>query len=78
MHNATGKLDAALRDYNEAIRLKPNYNTAYKNRGHAHKAKGNRNAAIRDFQRYLNLDGGIQHGDQAEVEKMIQDLHNQR
>jgi tetratricopeptide (TPR) repeat protein len=76
---AKGDLDGALKDYSEAIRLKPNYANAYYIRGVAWRAKGDpasAKAAIADFQKYLDLGGGIRDGDQAEVEQFIRDLKN--
>jgi tetratricopeptide (TPR) repeat protein len=69
-----------LQDYTEAIRLKPDYANAYYNRGLARRAKGDpasAKAAIADFQKYLDLGGGIRRGDQAKVlEQFISDLKN--
>ena len=67
-------LEGALRDYDEAIRLKPDFDSAYYNRGRLYKKKGERQAAITNYQKYLDLGGGIRDGDQAKVEKIIRDL----
>jgi tetratricopeptide (TPR) repeat protein len=72
-------LDGALQDYTEAIRLKPDYANPYYNRGIALRAKGDpasAKTAIADFQKYLDLGGGIRNGNQAEVEQVIRDLKN--
>jgi tetratricopeptide (TPR) repeat protein len=74
-----GDLDGALKDYAEAIRLKPDFANAYYNRGIARRAKGDpasTKAAIADFQKCLDLGGGIREGDQANVEQFILDLKN--
>ena len=46
----TGDLTEAIHSYSEAIRLKPNYTTAYYNRGNALSAQGDHEHAIRDFE----------------------------
>jgi tetratricopeptide (TPR) repeat protein len=74
-----GDLDGALKDYTEAIRLKPDDATAYYNRGIARRAKGDpasTKAAIADFQKYLDLGGGIRDGDQGRMEQFIRELKN--
>jgi tetratricopeptide (TPR) repeat protein len=72
-----GDFDGAVKDYTEAIRLKPDYANAYYNRGLAWRAKGDpasAKTAIADFQKYLDLGGGI--GNQANAEQFIRDLKN--
>jgi tetratricopeptide (TPR) repeat protein len=66
-----------------AVRVEPDYDLAYDHRGwllmdkgrHAI-AKGERAMAIADFQKYLDLGGGVRDGRQAEVEQIIRDLEN--
>jgi tetratricopeptide (TPR) repeat protein len=78
-HYDKGNLDAALKDFNEAIRLKPDDDTkAYHNRALIWRQRANRKAAIADFQKYLDLGGGIESGKQADVKKIIRDLKQQR
>ena len=72
--NAKGDLDGAIKDYNEAIRLKPDYANAYYNRANTWTQKKNYFVSIADYQRYLDLGGGIQDGDQEKVEGFIRDL----
>jgi tetratricopeptide (TPR) repeat protein len=75
--SAKADLDGALVDYTEAIRLKPDYADAYYNRGLLHRQQSDlasTKAAIADFQKYLDLGGGIREGDQAKVEGFIRDL----
>lgn len=69
-----GDWEGALRDYNEAIRLKPNNADTFYNRGVARRATGDRKGAAADFQTYLDLGGGIRHGDQEKVEERIRRL----
>jgi tetratricopeptide (TPR) repeat protein len=74
-----GDNNGALKDYAEAIRFKPDFAEAYYNRGNARRDKGDpasAKAAIADFQKYLDLGGGIRDGDQAEVEQFMRDLKN--
>jgi tetratricopeptide (TPR) repeat protein len=64
--NATD-LDEKLRCYSEAIRLKPDYATAYYNRGLAREDKGDLDGALRDYDEAirLNLDGALRDYDEA-------------
>ncbi|MEM9955776.1 MAG: tetratricopeptide repeat protein, partial [Chloroflexota bacterium] len=74
-HKAQGDLDTAIQDYNQAIKLNPKYINAYYNRGQIKKQQGKDiQGAIDDYQKYLDLGGGIRDGDQAHVEKIIRDL----
>ena len=52
--DAEGDLEGALQDYNEAIRLKPDYASAFNDRGNARRAKGD-----------LGGRGGLQRGHPA-------------
>jgi len=51
-----GDLDHAIVDYDQAIRLDPNYAPAFSNRGHAYRHKGNYDRAIADYDEALRLD----------------------
>ncbi len=55
-HLDEGEYDAAIDDYNEAIRLNPDRVEAYYNRGLAYVDKGDHNSAITDFNIAIELD----------------------
>ena len=48
-------MEGALEDFNEAIRLKPDYALAYKNRGNARRAKGDVEGALQDYSEAIRL-----------------------
>ena len=48
-----------LEDFDEAIRLKPDDAAAYCNRALLRESKGRYLAAVTDFQKYLDLGGGV-------------------
>jgi tetratricopeptide (TPR) repeat protein len=50
-----GKYEEAVKDYDEVIRVEPNYALAYNNRGLANYHKGNYDQAIADFNEALRL-----------------------
>ncbi|MFZ1109035.1 MAG: tetratricopeptide repeat protein [Rhodomicrobium sp.] len=50
-----GDYDRAISDYNQAIRLKPDYADAYNNRGNAYRAKGDNDRAIADYDQAIRL-----------------------
>ena len=50
-----GDLDGAIKDYNEAIRLKPDDANVYNNRGVARKAKGDLDGAIKDYNEAIRI-----------------------
>ena len=50
-----GQYDRAIRDYNEAIRFKPDFAIAFYNRGDAYKNKGQYDRAIRDYSKAIRL-----------------------
>ncbi len=51
-----GNLDAAIRDYTEAIRIDPAFARAFNNRGIAFKTKDALDEAIRDFNEATRID----------------------
>ena len=52
---AKGDLEEALQDYDEAIRLKPDYALAFNNRGDARRAKGDIDGALQDYEQAIRL-----------------------
>lgn len=55
-YQALGDLNAALLDYSEAIKLKPDYALAYVRRGQVRQIKNLMDKAIEDYNRALTLD----------------------
>jgi lipoprotein NlpI len=55
-HEAKGARDAAIADYDEAIKLEPKNARAFNNRGSARSDKGDTEAALADFDAALKLD----------------------
>ena len=50
-----GDYDRAISDYDQSIRLKPDYAFAFNNRGNAYSDKGNYDRAIRDYDQAIRL-----------------------
>lgn len=50
-----GNNQAAIEDYNQAIKFNPNYAIAYSNRGLARSVLGDKQAAIEDYRQAANL-----------------------
>jgi tetratricopeptide (TPR) repeat protein len=69
-----GNIDLAIQDCDEAIRLKSDLAEAFYNRGLARQQKADKKGAIADWQRFLDLGGGIRHRNQADVERRIREL----
>jgi tetratricopeptide (TPR) repeat protein len=55
-HRFSKEYDRAIQDYNEAIRLKPNWAIPYNNRGVAYRRKGEHDKAINDYTHAIGLD----------------------
>src|ERR1051326_1637442 len=51
-----GQFDRAIQDFNEAIRIDPNYADAFNNRGIAYSGKGDFGHAIENFDRAIQID----------------------
>ena len=47
--------DRAIQDYDQAIRLNPNYASAFNNRGLAYVNKGDNDRAIQDYDQAIKL-----------------------
>jgi tetratricopeptide (TPR) repeat protein len=69
-----GDIDRALGDFNEAIRLKPDFADALYSRAFVLEQKSLFRAALADYRKYLDLEGGVQEGNQSLVERIIQQL----
>ena len=54
-HRVKGDNDRAIADYTDAIRLDPNFVTAYYNRGVTYRAKGDSDRAIADYTAAITL-----------------------
>ena len=54
-HNKLNDFDKAIKDYTEAIRLKPDYSSAYYNRGNSWSSKGDDDKAIKDYTEAIRL-----------------------
>jgi tetratricopeptide (TPR) repeat protein len=64
----------AIKDISEAIRLNPDFSNAYSARGLVRQLQGDLDGALGDYQKYLELAEGIQHGDQYNIEERMRDL----
>jgi tetratricopeptide (TPR) repeat protein len=78
-----GQHDRAIQDYDQAIKLNPNYALAYNNRGIAYGAKGQHDRAIQDFDQAIKLDPsyakafnnrGAAYRDKGQIDRAIQDF----
>ena len=50
-----GQYDRAIQDYDQAIRLNPNWAEAFNNRGRAYSDKGQHDRAIQDLDQAIRL-----------------------
>ncbi len=51
-----GSFDRAIQDFDQALKLTPNYAEAFRNRGEAYRRMGQYDLAIQDFDKALQLD----------------------
>jgi len=74
IHRIKRNIDSAISDCTKAISLDPELAAAYYNRALAKIEKTDYASALFDCQNYLKLNGGIDYGNQREVEDLIYDL----
>ena len=55
----SGDIERAVADYDEAVRLDPNYAVAYMNRGSAQYEAKNYDRALADFEAALQIDAAL-------------------
>src|SRR5262245_27566591 len=55
-HAEKGEHHQAIADFTEAIRLDPNFGSAYNNRGNSYAKKGDHDKAIADYTEAIRLD----------------------
>jgi len=69
-------LDEKVRDYDKAIRLKPDYALAYSSRGNARQAKGDLDGALRDYDEAIRLapDYAVAYNNRGKARKAKGDL----
>jgi tetratricopeptide (TPR) repeat protein len=54
-YHAKGQYDRAIQDYDEAIRLKPDYANAFDSRGNSYRHMGQYDSAIQDYDQAIRL-----------------------
>jgi tetratricopeptide (TPR) repeat protein len=76
-------MDAALQDYSEAIRLRPNDAEAFNNRGVVRRDQGDKEGALQDFNEAIHLspnrpeafnNRGVLRRDQGDMKGALQDF----
>jgi tetratricopeptide (TPR) repeat protein len=84
VYDDKGQYDRAIQDYDQAVRLDPNYANAYNNRGIAYANKGQYDRAIQEYNQGLSLDPddaiaynnrGNAHADKGQYDRAIQDFN---
>lgn len=77
--------DKAIVDYNKAIEIKPNFDSAYNNRGFAYDEKGEYDKAIADYNKAIEINPkfdaaynnrGSSYGKKGEYDKAFDDYNN--
>ena len=53
-------MDRAIADFDETIKRNPNYAITYTNRGYAYEKKGDKDQAIADFRKALEINPSTQ------------------
>jgi tetratricopeptide (TPR) repeat protein len=83
VHSEKGDFHQAIRDYDEAIQLRPDYAGAYYGRADAYRGKGDYEGAIENYGRAIQLvptfadahiNLGVTHQQQGAIEKAIEDF----
>ena len=72
-YNDKGQDDRAIEDYNQAIRLNPNYAIAFYNRGVSWERKNDLQRALADFKKFSELSPSDPDGPKA-VERVTKAL----
>ncbi|MBI2713815.1 MAG: tetratricopeptide repeat protein [Rhizobiales bacterium] len=82
-YNDKGQTDRAIQDYDQAIRLNPNYANAFYNRGNAYDDKGQTDRAIQDYDQAIKLNPnhanafnnrGLAYKNKGQTDRAIQDF----
>jgi lipoprotein NlpI len=82
-YRSKGDYDRAIHDFDQAIRLKPDFANAFNNRGIAYDYKGNYDRAIQDFDQAIRLqpdyadafnNRGLVYGEKGNYDRAIQDF----
>ena len=77
-----GQYDRAIQDYDQAIKLNPNYVKAFNNRGLSYDNKGQHDRAIQDYDQAIKLNPndadafynrGLSHAHKGQYDRAIQD-----
>ena len=80
-YNNKGQHDRAIQDYDQAIKLNPNYAKAFSNRGNAYDDKKQYDRAIQDFDQAIKLEPsairfynrGVAYHNKGQYDRAIQD-----
>jgi tetratricopeptide (TPR) repeat protein len=72
-----GDKDRALNDFWEALRFKPDYTDVFYTRANIYEELSLLKYAISDYQKYLDLGGGVNNDNQAKIERRIRELQQE-